>query len=93
MTSMDGVSSWSNSTGPGEIEQIVTAVTRARFMRRTSRRDQLHGDALHGANLQLGEPEFEKGDFEIEVVLRGNRVRRYKVFDPSPVPKPTVRLS
>lgn len=90
---MESVGMWSNSTGPTEIEQIVTAMSQARFMARTSARDQLHGDALHGANLQLGEREFEKGDLEIEVVLRGNRIRRYKDFDPLPVPKPTVRLS
>jgi hypothetical protein len=43
--------------------------------------------------LQLGEREFEKGDLEVEAVLRGNRIRRYKDFDPLPVPTPTVRLS
>jgi len=36
-------------------------MSQARFMVRTSARDQLHGDALHGADLQLSEREFEKG--------------------------------
>jgi uncharacterized protein YbjQ (UPF0145 family) len=90
---MEGMGMWSNSTSPTEIEQIVTAMSQARFMVRTSARDQLHGDALHGADLQLSEREFEKGDLEVEAVLRGNRIRRYKGFDPLPVPKPTVRLS
>jgi uncharacterized protein YbjQ (UPF0145 family) len=84
---------WANSTGPTEIEQIVTAKSQARSMVRASARDQLHGDALHGATLILGEREFEKGDLEVEAVLRGNRIRRFKEFDPLPVPQPTVRLS
>jgi len=58
---MEGMGMWSNSTSPTEIEQIVTAMSQARFMVRTSARDQLHGDALHGADLQLSEREFEKG--------------------------------
>jgi len=67
---MEGMGMWSNSTSPTEIEQIVTAMSQARFMVRTSARDQLHGDALHGADLQLSEREFEKGDLEVEAVLR-----------------------
>jgi uncharacterized protein YbjQ (UPF0145 family) len=90
---MEGMGLWSNSTAPTEIEQIVSAMSHVRSTVRTSARDQLHGDALHGADLQLGEREFEKGDLEVEAVLRGNRIRRYKDFDPLPVPTPTVRLS
>jgi hypothetical protein len=33
-----------------------------------------------------------EGDVEVECVLRGNRVRRFKDFDPMPAPRPTVRL-
>jgi len=58
----------------------------------TSARDQLHGDALHGADLQLSEREFEKGDLEVEAVLRGNRIRRYKVLTIAGS-QTTVRLS
>ena len=90
---LGGIGIWANSSGPTEIEQIVAAMSQARSMVRTSARDQLDGDALHGANLQLGEREFEKGDLEIEAVLRGNRIRRYRDYDPLPVPQPTVRLS
>ena len=83
----------SNSSNAVEIEQIVTAQTWSRQRVRASARAQLQGDALHGADLRLVEREFEKGDLEIQAVLRGNRIRRFKDFDPLPVPQPTVRLS
>jgi hypothetical protein len=89
-------SMWSNATSSSsavEIEQIVTAQTWSRQRVRSLARAQLHGDALHGADLRSSEREFEKGDLEIEAVLRGNRIRRFKDFDPLPVPQPTVRLS
>jgi hypothetical protein len=76
-----------------EIEQIVTAQTWSRQNVRSIARAQLHGDALHGADLQIAEREFQKGDLQIEALLRGNRIRRFKDFDPLPVPLPTVRLS
>jgi uncharacterized protein YbjQ (UPF0145 family) len=88
-----GTSLWANSTGPIEIEQIVTARSYARSLVRSSARAQLHGDALHGADLRLDEREHEKGDLEIQAVLHGNRIRRFKDFEPLPVPQPTVRLS
>jgi len=37
--------------------------------------------------------EFSKGDMELQSRLSGNRVRRFKDFDPLALPKPTVRLS
>jgi len=58
---MEGMGMWSNSTSPTEIEQIVTAMSQARFMVRTSARDQLHGDALHGADLQLSDESSRRG--------------------------------
>jgi uncharacterized protein YbjQ (UPF0145 family) len=88
-----GVSMWANSSGPQEIDQVVTAMSQARFIARSDARAQLGGDSLRGANLQLAEREYEKGDLEIQAVLRGNRVRRFKDFDPLPVPQATVRLS
>ena len=39
------------------------------------------------------ERELGHGDAEVQCILRGNRVRRFKPFDPMPVPQPTVRLS
>lgn len=78
---------------PQEVEQIVRAQSAARSIARKSVRDQLHGDSLHGANLSVMEREFEKGDLEVQTLLRGNRVRRFKAFEALPVPQPTVRLS
>jgi hypothetical protein len=36
--------------------------------------------------------ELGQGDAELQCTLRGNRVRRFKEFDPLPPPQPTVRL-
>lgn len=88
-----GASMWANSSGPQEIDQVVTAKSEARYLARTDARARLGSDSLRGAHLQLAEREYEKGDLEIQAVLRGNRVRRYKDFDPLPVPQATVRLS
>jgi hypothetical protein len=38
------------------------------------------------------ERELGQGDAELQCILRGNRVRRFKAFDPLPAPRPTVRL-
>ncbi|MGH3732792.1 MAG: hypothetical protein ACRDVC_05360 [Acidimicrobiales bacterium] len=84
---------WAQNTRPREIEQVVRAQSFARSIARTSARDQLHGDSLHGADLQVIEREFEQGDVEIQTLLRGNRVRRFKEFEHLPVPQPTVKLS
>jgi hypothetical protein len=78
---------------PQEIDQIVRAQSAARSIARKNVRDQLHGDSLHGADLSVMEREFEKGDLEVQTLLRGNRVRRFKAFEALPVPQPTVRLS
>jgi uncharacterized protein YbjQ (UPF0145 family) len=84
---------WANSSGPQEIDQVVTAKSQARFIARSDARAKLGSDSLRGAYMQLAEREYEKGDLEIQAVLRGNRVRRFKDFDPLPVPQATVRLS
>jgi hypothetical protein len=88
-----GASMWGQNTSPMEIEQVVRAQSAARAIARKSARDQLHGDSLHAADLQVMEREFEQGDVEIQTLLRGNRVRRFKEFEALPVPQPTVRLS
>ena len=38
------------------------------------------------------ERELGQGDAELQCILRGNRVRRFKEFDPIARPRPTVRL-
>jgi uncharacterized protein YbjQ (UPF0145 family) len=84
---------WSNNAEPTEVDQIVSAQTNARDIVRAKARSQLHGDALHGASMDVATREFSRGDLQIEIRLRGNRIRRFKDFDPLAVPKPTVRLS
>jgi len=37
--------------------------------------------------------ELSAGDEVIDTTLRGNRVRRFKDFDPVELPRPTVRLA
>jgi uncharacterized protein YbjQ (UPF0145 family) len=87
-------SMWGNQyQTPMEIEQIVRAQSFARSIARKNAHDQLSGDSLHGADLRVIEREFEQGDVEIQTMLRGNRVRRFKEFEALPVPQPTVRLS
>ena len=55
-------------------------------------RAQLGGDSLHGAAMVTTDRELGQGDAELQCILRGNRVRRFKEFDPMPAPRPTVRL-
>jgi hypothetical protein len=55
-------------------------------------RAQLAGDTLHGAAMATSDRELGEGDVELQCILRGNRVRRFKEFDPMPAPRPTVRL-
>ena len=81
------------ASDPVEIAQIVAAQLTAREIVRSSARTQLHGDSLHGASVSVLEREFEKGDLEIQALLRGNRLRRFKEFDALAVPRATVRLS
>ncbi len=88
-----GMSMWAANSGPAEVEQMVSARTAAREIVRAHARQQLDGDALHGVDVLVSEREFERGDMEIQCLLRGNRLRRFKDFDPLPVPQPTVRLS
>ena len=79
---------------PGiEITQTVRAQTAARRIATERIRHQLGPDTLHGASLTTSARDLGEGDATIECVLRGNRVRRFKDFDPMPAPRPTVRLS
>ena len=55
-------------------------------------RGQLGHDSLHGASMTTTQRELGEGDAELQCILRGNRVRRFKEFDPMPAPRPTVRL-
>ena len=86
-------SSWGYQSAGAEIEQTAKAHMAVRRLVREHVRSQLAGDSLHGASMQTSTRELGEGDAELQCILRGNRVRRFKPFDPIPVPQPTVRLS
>ncbi len=88
-----GGPSWLSSNEPQEIEQFVVARMAARDIVRRKARGQLDGDELHGVELDVIERAVMDDDWEVRCRLRGNRLRRFKDFDPLPMPQPTVRLS
>lgn len=80
--------SWAwGGTPTGEIDQLSRAHETARSTAREHVRRQLAGDALHAAHLSVA-----SGESQIEVTLRGNRVRRFKDFETIPPPRPVLRL-
>jgi hypothetical protein len=86
-------SMWAGQQGSAEITQVSAARMAARQIAREHVRAQLAGDSLHGAAMIISEHEVGEGDQEVQCILRGNRVRRFRDFEPVPVPHPTVRLS
>jgi hypothetical protein len=84
--------SWARQTTGAEIEQTAKAHMAVRRIAREHVRAQLGDDSLHGAAMATTERELSEGDAEIQCILRGNRVRRFKKFDPVPPPRPTIRL-
>jgi uncharacterized protein YbjQ (UPF0145 family) len=89
----EGTNSMYGGTTPGsEVLQTVRAQTMARQIATARIRSQLGPDSLHGASLTTSRREQGEGDSAIECTLRGNRVRRFKDFQPMPAPRPTVRL-
>jgi hypothetical protein len=88
-----GASMYGGFTQGAEITQTAKAQTMARQIASQRVRDQLGHDSLHGASMHVVQRDLGEGDAEVECVLRGNRVRRFKPFDPMPAPRPTVRLS
>ena len=89
----EGSNSMYGGATPGaEIDQTVRAQTMARQIATRRVRDQLGQDSLHGATMTTIPHDRGEGDSEIECILRGNRVRRFKDVDPMPAPRPTVRL-
>jgi hypothetical protein len=83
---------WGQVAG-AEIEQTAKAHMAVRRIARERVRAALGGDSLHGASLATTERELGQGDAELQCILRGNQVRRFKDFDPLAAPRPTVRLS
>jgi hypothetical protein len=88
-----GVGWGGSSGGPQPVEQVSRAHMASRQLARKHVRQQLAGDALHGAVIDVVTRELSQGDEVIDCTLKGNRVRRFKDFDPVVLPRPTVRLT
>jgi hypothetical protein len=83
---------WGYQPAAAEIDQTSKAHMAVRRLARQQVRAQLGGDSLHGASMITTQRELGQGDAELQCILRGNRVRRFKAFDPLTPPRPTVRL-
>jgi len=90
---MEGSRGWGGPTSPYEVEQVSKAHMAVRQLARKHVREQLMGDTLHGAQIEVVNRELSAGDEVIDCTLRGNRMRRFKDFDVVPPPRPTVRLT
>jgi hypothetical protein len=91
---MEGsMGSWGTTMGPALVEQVSKAHMAVRQLARKHVREQLAGDELHGATIDVVTKELSQGDEVIDCTLRGNRMRRFKDFDPVVLPRPTVRLT
>ncbi len=81
------------SAPSGEITQVSDAQMQARRLVRDHVKSSLGGDTLHGAVLGVSWSDVGEGDYQVDAVLRGTRVRRVRDADPLPAPKLTLRLS
>ena len=87
-----GASQWGWGMMPsGEIDQVARGHQAARTIARERIRGQLDGDVLHAAQLRVTTNESQEGP-QIEVGIRGNRVRRFADFVEMEPPRPIVRL-
>jgi hypothetical protein len=76
-----------------EITQMADAQMQARRLARDQVKAGLGRDNLHGADLQVGVHEMGEGDIEVDCVLRGTRVHRFRPADPLPPPQLIVRAN
>ncbi len=83
---------WGGQTSGAEITQVAEAQMAVRQLARERVRGQLGSDSLHGADMVTTAREIGEGDADLECILRGNRVRRFKEFEALAPPRPTVRL-
>jgi hypothetical protein len=83
---------WSPRFPTAEIEQLSRAQIAVCHLAREHVRAQLGSDTLYGATMATSDHEANGGSI-LECTLRGNRVRRFKDFDPLDPPRPTVRLT
>jgi len=88
---MEGSMGW-GAAGPVVVEQVSKAHMAVRQLARKHVRQQLAGDELHGARIDVSGRELSQGDEVIDCTLRGNRMRRFKDYDAVAPPRPTVRL-
>jgi hypothetical protein len=89
---LTGRGSYAWGTTGGEVEQLSRAHAAARHLARERVRAALRGDILHAAHLEVREHEVAGSGPQIDVLLEGNRVRRFKGYDPVPLPRPVVKL-
>lgn len=91
---LTGRATWGGGIGGvASIDQVGSAEYAARDLARRDIQQQLDGDALHGAKLEVFERESGEGAFAVQCFVRGTRVRRFSEFVPLPPPSPVVRLS
>jgi hypothetical protein len=90
---MEGTRTWAGPGGTHEVDQVSRAHMATRQLARTHIRQQLGTDAMQGASISVQRRELSQGDEVIDCTMKGNRVRRFKDFDPVALPRPTVRLS
>ncbi len=82
---------WGGQAAGSEITQVADAHMAVRQLARERVRSQLGPDSLRGASMVTTATEGGE-DADLECILRGNRVRRFKEFEALPPPHPTVRL-
>ena len=78
---------------PVEITQVADAQMQARRLARDHVKGRLGGHNLHGADLRVAVHEIGEGQTEVDCVLRGTVVRRYRAAEPLPPPRLTVRAN
>ena len=76
-----------------EITQFADAQMQARRLVRDQVKSALGRDNLHGADLQTSVREASEGQVQVDCVLRGTRVHRFRPSDPLPPPQLTVRAN
>jgi hypothetical protein len=86
-----GYATMGGVTPGAEITQVADAQMQARRLARDQVKSGLAKDNLHGADLQVGVHEMGEGDMEVDCILRGTRVHRFRPADPLPPPLLTVR--
>jgi len=85
---------WSSGTaGVASITQVNNAQIAVRQLAREHVRAKLGKDLLHGASTVQFEHEVGEGNFTLQCVLKGTRVRRFKKSAPLPEVRPVVRLT